>query len=64
MNYFLLNNNFHYSYLEKYFNENILNESVFIVVIHRFNAKLLENKKVIYIQSPINTIRDIYKIFI
>jgi hypothetical protein len=63
MNYFLLNNNFHYSYLEKYFNENILNESVFIVVIHRFNAKLLENKKVIYIQSPINTIRDIYKIF-
>jgi hypothetical protein len=61
MNYFLINNGFHFNFIKKYL-KNELNESILLVNLHNIDIKLIKHYKSVIFSSPIHTYYDVFKI--
>lgn len=61
MNYFLINNKFHFNFIIKYLNRE-LDESILLVNIHNIDTKIIEDYKSIIFTNPIHTYYDFLKI--
>ncbi len=61
MNYFLINNKFHFNYIIKHLNKE-LDKSILLVNVHNIDTKIIEDYKSIIFTNPIHTYYDIFKI--